>query len=253
MSHYYTKSGEPMHFVPKKDGSGTRPTTIADARKLGLVPSVTTILKVLDRPALLEWKIKQAVYAVTTAPDRPGEGLDAKISRILDDSREQDQEAAQARDLGTRIHDGLEMLFTGSGTPSDDMMPWIAPAYEELASRGKLVAAERVLVGPGYAGRTDLIMDCGPERWVWDYKSTKTLPTKGAWQDHKLQGAAYANVVYGEIFQDPLAKVRTGNVYISTVEKGKFVVCENEDWYSTYREGFRPLLDYWYWSTGLQR
>src|SRR5690349_12080652 len=39
-AHWYTRSGEPMYTVTAKDGS-QRKTDLRDARKLGLVPSVT--------------------------------------------------------------------------------------------------------------------------------------------------------------------------------------------------------------------
>ena len=41
--HWYSKEGKPVHTQIKKDG-GERNTTLADAKKLGLYPSVTTIM-----------------------------------------------------------------------------------------------------------------------------------------------------------------------------------------------------------------
>lgn len=38
MGHWYTKDGEAKHFIEKTTSKGTRPTTIADARKHNLVP-----------------------------------------------------------------------------------------------------------------------------------------------------------------------------------------------------------------------
>ena len=54
--HWYSRTGEPMHWVKRASGEGTRPTTLADARKLDLLPSVTTILRTLDKPPLNRWK-----------------------------------------------------------------------------------------------------------------------------------------------------------------------------------------------------
>ena len=60
-SHWYdSATGEPRHEIPKAKGDGMRKPTIADARKLKLLPSVTSILKVIDKPALTTWKIEQA-------------------------------------------------------------------------------------------------------------------------------------------------------------------------------------------------
>jgi hypothetical protein len=76
MSHYYTRDGKPMHFVPNEsarkrgEANATRETTIKDARKHKLVPSVTTITKIVDKgDFLLEWLIKQALYSAAVHPD----------------------------------------------------------------------------------------------------------------------------------------------------------------------------------------
>jgi hypothetical protein len=54
-SHWYSLDGKPCHTVPNKDGDGTRTTTLRDARKLQLLPSVTTIIGILDKPQLTKW------------------------------------------------------------------------------------------------------------------------------------------------------------------------------------------------------
>ena len=43
--HWYTRSGEPMYTVKANNGQ-QRNTTLRDARKYDLVPSVTTIINV---------------------------------------------------------------------------------------------------------------------------------------------------------------------------------------------------------------
>ena len=50
-THWYDQKGAPAYTVKAKDGSD-RPTTLRDARKMNLAPSVTTILKVAAKPAL---------------------------------------------------------------------------------------------------------------------------------------------------------------------------------------------------------
>ena len=42
-SHWYDLDGQPCHEVPRAKGDGMRPTTLADARKLHLLPSVTNV------------------------------------------------------------------------------------------------------------------------------------------------------------------------------------------------------------------
>lgn len=249
-SHWYFDDGRPCYEMEKKDGSGMRPTTLADARKLNLLPSVTTILKVLAAPALQSWLIEQAVLAAMTTPRLAGEADDAFIQRVLHTERHQDQEAQKARDRGTEIHDGMEAMLQGKPV-SDDLLPWIEPAYLHLKSKIYCVLkTECVLVGEGYAGRTDLVSDTSPNTvgafLIADFKSTKKLPERGSWPEHRLQLAAYAAAAEPNL---TAGSIRTANLYISTVERGKFAYYENPPWLPDYNQGFEPLVRHWQWST----
>lgn len=154
--HWYSRAGEPAYQQITK-GGGLRATTLRDARQLGLVPSVTTVLQVIDKPALVNWKVKQAVLAALTLPRVEGEPEDAWLSRILSDSQQQARDAA---DEGARIHDAIEQYFK-EGYPSSG--PYIAHVR---AVRAKLSAlfpqvsdwvAEASFASPlGYGGKVDL-------------------------------------------------------------------------------------------------
>ena len=55
-AHWYSAAGQACHEVPNKSKPGTsRPTTLRDARTMKLLPSVTTILGLLDKPQLTDW------------------------------------------------------------------------------------------------------------------------------------------------------------------------------------------------------
>ena len=63
-THWYAQDGSPAYtqiIASGKNKGKERPTTIRDAKKLSLVPSVTTLLGIMDKPALTHWKINQAV------------------------------------------------------------------------------------------------------------------------------------------------------------------------------------------------
>jgi hypothetical protein len=59
--------------MPTADGSGERPTTIRDAKRLGLYPSVTSILGVLAKPGLEKWKLDQVALACLRTPKQAEE------------------------------------------------------------------------------------------------------------------------------------------------------------------------------------
>jgi ATP-dependent exoDNAse (exonuclease V) beta subunit len=243
-SHWYFPDGRSCYEVPYADPSkGMRPTTLRDAKKMGLIPSVTTILRVLDKPALTAWRIEQAVLAVLTTPKLADEPLDAFIKRVLTTDREQDAEASKARELGTSIHDALEQAL-GNWPYEEAFAPYVLPVLDAIKPLGNVLATEKIMVGEGYAGRIDAILD-GNEITVVDFKTTKTLP-KSSWTEHQLQLAAYAK----SLGNSGDKKINTANIYISTVDAGKIVVCKNPDWQETFERGFKPILNYWQFANG---
>lgn len=103
--HWYLKTGEPFYTI------GERGVTLRDARKINAVPSVTTVLSVVDKPALTNWKCEQAVIAALTMP-RGNDSEAEYVKRILKDSM---QQAVDAANDGSNIHDACEQLVkTGS-------------------------------------------------------------------------------------------------------------------------------------------
>ena len=55
--HWYTQEGEPMYTIVGANGK-ERNTTLRDAKKEGLVPSVTTIMSMMAKPALEDMETK---------------------------------------------------------------------------------------------------------------------------------------------------------------------------------------------------
>lgn len=253
-AHYYYRSGLPCHTVIAKGTGEPRPTNLKDARILDLLPSVTTILKVLRKPELESWIIEQACLAVLTSPQMEGESLDEFVFRVLHTDRHQDQEREAAADLGTRIHAGLADGLQGRYY-DPDLEPYIRPVLVHFATQ-EIVACERVVVGNGYAGTLDLLtthteycppigttITLGDHRDLWDFKSCKKLPDK-SWPEHRLQLAAYAEAL--EQGPDGNMVCDTYNVYISTTEPGQFRVCKNPPWVKDWL-AFEHLLAVWQW------
>lgn len=237
--HWYDKDGKPCHFIECKTREGTRPTTLADAKKLGLFPSVTQVLKVLAKPGLQDWLIRQAVHAVCTAPDQPGEGLDDKITRILEREKQQDEEAKRARDLGTEIHAAIEERLAGR-LIAPQFEPYVAKVESDLTELGRVLETEKVLVHPsGFAGKMDCLTQ-GYALSVIDFKTAKTLPKKSPWPEHSLQVAAYAAALGNTGNQ----VVQTGVLYISTVEPGGTALFLEPAWHDAWNV-FQAVFTAW--------
>lgn len=233
--HYYYPDGKPAHFVECKTREGTRPTTIADARKLGLYPSVTQILRCLAKPQLTDWLIRTAVTAAVTTPRQEGEGLDAFVDRVL--ARDAQDESTKAKDMGSEIHAAIEEAIAGR-LVAPVYKPYVDAALEAMKPLGGVVCSEKVLVHPlGFAGRTDAILQ-GQNISVLDFKTGKKLPTKSAWPEHRLQVAAYA----ASLGNTGEQRIQTAVLYISTVEPGKVALFTQLDWvedWSVFQSVFR--------------
>ena len=105
MGHWYTQNGELIDCDLRR------------ARKENLLPSVTTITGMLDKPGLNEWRINNALYALLTMPalDEWKTGkrdYDELIKMAREDA---EKVSLTSRDLGTEIHHAIRQHLAGAG------------------------------------------------------------------------------------------------------------------------------------------
>ncbi len=239
-AHYYSKDGRPQYEIMGKTTGRLRPTTIRDARENGWLPSVTTVLRALAAPGLEAWKTEMACLTVLTAPRLAGEDLDAFVKRVLQDERQQDAEAARARDLGTAIHAAIEEGL--NNRPYDmSLIAYVTPALNAINGMGRVVATEKIVVGQGYAGKLDALTESEECLTVFDVKSARRIPEKESWWEHLCQTAAYSNAIgnSGE------KRIQTANLYVSTETPGLVKLHVQADWERPWK-AFKAILDYWY-------
>ena len=84
--HWYSLEGEPMYTIIGANGK-ERNTTLRDAKSIGLVPSVTTILGMVAKPALENWKITQAIKSAATLDIGDEESMDSFVYRCKADAK----------------------------------------------------------------------------------------------------------------------------------------------------------------------
>ena len=153
-AHWYTRTGEAAYEVPKK-GGGLRPATLRDARKLDLLPSVTSIMSIKAKPQLTNWMIRQAVLSAMTLPRLDDETDDAFLKRVEQDRQAQGRAAA---DEGTRIHAAIETALLG-GSFDPAYTKHVCGAIDALKSIDPDAAwlpEKSFACGLGYAGKVDL-------------------------------------------------------------------------------------------------
>ncbi len=252
IGHWYTPSGAPAYTVIGHNGK-ERPATLRDARKLGLVPSVTTIMALEAAPGLVKWKIDQALLSAMTLPRLMGEDSDSFMKRCLEDSKAQAKKAAER---GTHLHGLLEHTVAKwstfpvvvANTPEDVAI--IEPCIMWLKTNfsGYTWKPERSFAcDAGYGGKLDLCGESATDTVVIDYKfKTDIIEGKRlAYDNHATQLAAYA---YG--LEKP--RSRCINLFISSTTPGLIVPHE---WspadVDTGYEVFSHLLAIWKLRRGL--
>jgi hypothetical protein len=196
-SHWYTRDGKSMHTVIAKTTGLPRSTTIRDARKLDLVPSVTNILAMKSKPALETWKIDKAIIAAADNPQKDGEPREVWLSRIATMA---DEEARKAAEFGTMLHDALEDHLTGKAEPTGEVETYLRPTFEWLRENvAQVIDTEQSFVAEeGYAGRRDLyclLRHNGAERRALiDFKTQRFKGKADAtfYKEWSMQLAAYA-------------------------------------------------------------
>jgi hypothetical protein len=183
--HWYTKDGTPAYTTIGK--TGERATTLRDARKLGLLPSVTTINGMLSKAGLDTWKQQQVLLAALTLPRLPDEPEADWLARVMQDSKATGREAAER---GTAIHAVIEGYFEQMYMPEkpaylDNIDVALKDAFGEQPW-----LAERSFGHPlGYGGKCDLMAKSG---FIVDFKTKDTsLDKVDVYFEHEMQLAAY--------------------------------------------------------------
>jgi hypothetical protein len=189
--HWYTKDGIPAYTTVGK--TGERPTTLRDARKLGLLPSVSTIINTLSKAGLDTWKQQQVLLAALTLPRMEGEEESVWLSRVMQDSKATGREAAER---GTAIHAIIQSWFEQVYMP--EKPPYIDGVVQalEAAYGNQLWLSERSFGHHlGYGGKCDLMahpVNGKGGGFVVDFKTKETdLDKVDVFFDHELQLAAY--------------------------------------------------------------
>ena len=165
---------EKRHQYFKVENDGTREK----------IPSVTKIIGVLDKPALLSWASRiTAEYLIALIPEIKSGNLvlspeDAKqlfykakaeASRIRD----------EAADIGTQTHEAIEN-YLKTGKKPKGLAPEIQKPFNGFLifakemKLGKIIASEKILYSDyGYCGKLDIVAYLGDKKYLIDVKTSK--------------------------------------------------------------------------------
>jgi len=189
--HWYTREGTPAYTTIGK--TGERPTTLRDARKLGLLPSTTGIIRQLSSAGLDLWKQQQVLLAALTLPRETNEPEQEWLKRVMQDSRATGRDAAER---GTAIHAVIESYFDQVYMPEK-------PAYlDAIDSTLKGAFGDQPWLSErsfahclGFGGKCDLMakpINGQGTGFIVDFKTKDTdLDKVDVYFEHEMQLAAY--------------------------------------------------------------
>lgn len=232
--HWYAKDGSCAYEVIGKNGK-RRNTTLRDAKKLGLYPSVTGIIRCAAAPGLENWKLKNMLLAALTLPRHDDESLDQYAERVIKDANEQSN---SARDLGTEIHGAIEKFFEGyyDGIHLQTCEAVDKALYDHFGVRDW--KSEKSFANAlGFGGKVDL----HSTDIVADFKTKAFTKDKlpEAYDEHSLQLAAYRAGL-------GIPEARGSIVFVSTAEPGLIHIVDiSEEEMKRGWDMFKSLLSYW--------
>lgn len=148
-----------------------------------LVPSVTNVIGILDKPALPRWAAKSvAVTAWELRASLPNMDMDEAIDVLKGSPWRKSQRAA---DRGTTIHEWLQARVRGDALPNveGEAVEYVEAAeawYQRFQPRA--VHTEITLFSDGYAGTADAILEIEGQTWLIDYKTSSGLYAEVALQ-----------------------------------------------------------------------
>ena len=245
--HWYTRDGLPKYTIEGNNGQ-QRNTTLRDARKHDLVPSVTTLLNIIAKPALNTWLQQQVLMAALTLPKQESESDEDYIARILADSKAQGREAA---DIGTAIHSAIQDHYEGrKALEHEQHIKACTEAISASFGPQEWICERSFAHEAGFGGRCDLYAVGTPENpngFVLDIKTKDFSDVNDVegYDEHLMQLAAY-RVGLG------VPSARCANVFVSRSHPGLAVV---KEWSTAELDvawvRFLLLVNYWKLKNGI--
>ena len=157
------------------------------------IPSVTTILSVINKPALINWSARMAIDHVAEAIE-PGKSYDElQLQAIFEGGkRAHHAKKVDAGNIGTFVHDWIEKYINGDnpGMPVNEdlqeainnFLVWVKDfKVKFLLTEQPVYSREHE-----YAGILDFVCVIGKEMFIGDIKTSS-----GIYPEHLMQTAAY--------------------------------------------------------------
>ena len=159
------------------------------------IPSVTTVLSVINKPALVGWAAKMAVAFIENEL-KPGVAMDEiQIATMLDMARKSwNKKRGDAADMGKFVHNWISEYILGRKPqmPVNEQLQEAILAFLDWEKKHKvkfLLTEEPIYSRQhNYAGTLDFICRIDGELVLGDIKTSS-----GIWTEYWLEVAGYRN------------------------------------------------------------
>lgn len=250
-THWYAKDGTPCYEQPyadKKRKGEMRPTTLRDAKKLDLVPSVTVICNQLAKPQLEVWKLNQVLLSAYTCPlSRNDVSSEEWIGKVQTDAQEQ---ARVAREKGIVIHGDIERFIQGESVNGENLERCLKVLnILELYGVHLEIETEKSFATDKYGGKIDIL--AMGKKLISDIKTTEfTIKDGETWKNGKKQKLHYPeHILQLTGYAIPTLRGEVNdilNIYVSTIDDSVHVHRWSiDDYYNAMRQ-FEALVDLWW-------
>ena len=231
--HWYDRDGEPRYTIKGANGK-ERKTTFRDAKKNGYVPSVTTVIDILDKPSLNVWKVNKALEASISLQRKDDETDSGFINRC---KQEYQKIGSTAASEGTKIHALIEEGFLNKTT--NKTYEVVQDYLDKSFPNEQWIAEDSFCSSLGYGGKIDLYSKSGI---FVDFKTKDYLkgkkPSSLAFDSYGMQLSAYGQ---GCGFD----KIKRVSIFIDRQEPTFILGHVWDDTHNKHKEMFNSLLTYW--------
>jgi hypothetical protein len=208
-----------------------------------LVPSVTNVIGVLNKPALPRWAAKVVAEQAVAMRDSLPKLDEAEAIDLLKSSPW--RSSSRAADRGTTIHAYLEARMQGLD-PKE--ISGEAARYRKAADAfleewtPQPLHLEMTVFGPDYAGTGDLwaVLNNGATA-ILDYKTSKAVYAEAALQLAALAGAT--------VTADGTQAPEVDEAWVIRIGEDGYEAKRVADLHYNY-EAFRACLQAWHWMNG---
>jgi hypothetical protein len=217
-----------------------------------LVPSVTNVIGILDKPALPRWAAKLVAERAMVMKHSLANMDDNDIVDTLKGAPW--SRSKRAADRGTDIHAYLEHRLNGwePESLSSDAMPYkdAADDWFERNYPDEVVGTEVTLFHPMYAGTTDVIMRRGGRLIIADFKTSKAIYDEAALQLSALAGCYSDAEGMSVPWRDSAGEmIETPDLVVIRIGEDGWEEKVVADPMGSLR-AFFGLLDAWHWKHG---